>query len=1315
MKRLILAVLLAAAGMAAADPIWVRDGTGYSGTFRDVCMLDDSTGWAVGDEGVVYKRQGTLYPSTSQQVWFSQTIMPSSQTGWDFKGVYFDDYNNGWVVGHKNGGADKYKGVIVRMLNGVWQEPTYSHRILGLQNTPDSLTPFLKVRMVKNPINNKYYGYVSCGNGYILKWNPDQGLWVPIRPFAPEMDPTDTISTWYRDIYMDLSYPDRVWAIGDHSGVMVSSVDGGASWGAAYPGIFAQAYNWPPNTNTPLGTRVASLAMAGYGGNVFTGMGEGLTGHYSGGWGELYPLGRDNWNYGLAIGPGNEVFACGNTYRNIGALRKMRSDTVIFEKVPSWITTLSLKSLDFPENSDHGRAVGSSNILHRYAPADVTDFTVDRQGDSLWVSWTSTVENNLRKWNVGTHSVIGQDNGIITGDSLLPNGAGSTYLVKIHSWAVDTTNPNFKYERDRYITVRATCKDGTILNFGPIRATEGIDRLMPQPNAITKVEDVPGDEGFKLKLHWKPPMTYGYIMRSLTPSGPWVGCGSVWGTTCSTFISSDLPVNDMPLYFIIQNMDDLVSYSKPSNIIPGIAKDSIAPATLAAPTGWYDSLTHVITLNWGKSTAVDLGGYWVCPEPLGKFAASLPLSGIPDAYHVEHSSPIDRTIYKYRVPDNLIGQTLGFAVTAMDRSGNIGPWSPTVNINTNVKTQSTSPQATAYNNGRKLLYDQDGNLHLAYVSNDSVFYQKSWDDGYSWTPAKGAEGGGTQPLACLGLAGNEPVLSWSSVIPKRWGLSYEPAFTLRAGRMDGGNAIWRIVEQRSSAMNLRQECSPPSLAVKEGIVHLVYEVNEVYTRPAFRWAWKLKHAAFPITAIDGSQDPISAEVAILDSAGHSGIIEPRLTSPSICFDARGGIHVAWEREGEIWWRMYDPCTREWRQKANISNSPDLESLEPSLSLYGDVNLVWQEGSDIAHRRGAYSLAQEDTSKGILPQYGFKWAGVENISNNPTTPSLWPVYDGGHAAWSEEIKEGITEACCAHYSDFLWKQIPDFSKNPTQPSNYPHIAYRQNSDGNRMVTVWTEGTGPLYSLIARDTAGQVTPQFAAILGGEEPSIYTIERDGYLTFEGGISVDYDSTELQYYLPCLDAGQETSIELVFYQPNAKANIQHKVYINDIPLGVANIPAGEVYTFSKKIPPAAMKDGDGILRIENKKGVYAACAKWQLFAYDRATGRGGGKSGGQAEIGGEKPIAYRYELLQNAPNPSKQITTIRYQLAKPGKVNLKIYNTLGQVVKTIVDQDQQPGIYRVNWDGKDNQGKQVANGVYLYRLSAGSFTDTKKMVMVR
>lgn len=94
---------------------------------------------------------------------------------------------------------------------------------------------------------------------------------------------------------------------------------------------------------------------------------------------------------------------------------------------------------------------------------------------------------------------------------------------------------------------------------------------------------------------------------------------------------------------------------------------------------------------------------------------------------------------------------------------------------------------------------------------------------------------------------------------------------------------------------------------------------------------------------------------------------------------------------------------------------------------------------------------------------------------------------------------------------------------------------------------------------------------------------------------------------------------------------------------------------------------------------------------------------------------ITLEYSLSQNYPNPFNPVTTIKYTLKYDTKVTLKIYNILGQLVKEIVDRFESKGLKKVLWDGTNNKGNQVSTGLYFYKLTAGSFTDQKKMVIIR
>lgn len=90
-------------------------------------------------------------------------------------------------------------------------------------------------------------------------------------------------------------------------------------------------------------------------------------------------------------------------------------------------------------------------------------------------------------------------------------------------------------------------------------------------------------------------------------------------------------------------------------------------------------------------------------------------------------------------------------------------------------------------------------------------------------------------------------------------------------------------------------------------------------------------------------------------------------------------------------------------------------------------------------------------------------------------------------------------------------------------------------------------------------------------------------------------------------------------------------------------------------------------------------------------------------------------YSLEQNYPNPFNPTTQIKFNLPKQSEVLLKIYDMLGREVASLVNGEMNAGTHLLTWDGKDNSGNLVASGVYFYRMTAGEFVDTKKMVLVR
>ncbi len=96
-------------------------------------------------------------------------------------------------------------------------------------------------------------------------------------------------------------------------------------------------------------------------------------------------------------------------------------------------------------------------------------------------------------------------------------------------------------------------------------------------------------------------------------------------------------------------------------------------------------------------------------------------------------------------------------------------------------------------------------------------------------------------------------------------------------------------------------------------------------------------------------------------------------------------------------------------------------------------------------------------------------------------------------------------------------------------------------------------------------------------------------------------------------------------------------------------------------------------------------------------------------------KKAPEQFFLAQNYPNPFNPTTTIDYGLAKHEYVRLQIFNMMGQLVSTLIDQRQEAGYYQIGWAGIDQNGQYVPSGVYFIRLKAGQFSQVRKLTVMR
>lgn len=90
-------------------------------------------------------------------------------------------------------------------------------------------------------------------------------------------------------------------------------------------------------------------------------------------------------------------------------------------------------------------------------------------------------------------------------------------------------------------------------------------------------------------------------------------------------------------------------------------------------------------------------------------------------------------------------------------------------------------------------------------------------------------------------------------------------------------------------------------------------------------------------------------------------------------------------------------------------------------------------------------------------------------------------------------------------------------------------------------------------------------------------------------------------------------------------------------------------------------------------------------------------------------------FSLSQNYPNPFNPSTTIKYQIAKNCFVTLKIYDLLGREMRTLINESKKVGVYEISWDGKDKDDHSMPSGAYIYKIKAGNFVQSKKMLFIK
>ncbi|HAY22669.1 MAG TPA: hypothetical protein DCY27_10995 [Desulfobacterales bacterium] len=245
-----------------------------------------------------------------------------------------------------------------------------------------------------------------------------------------------------------------------------------------------------------------------------------------------------------------------------------------------------------------------------------------------------------------------------------------------------------------------------------------------------------------------------------------------------------------------------------------------------------------------------------------------------------------------------------------------------------------------------------------------------------------------------------------------------------------------------------------------------------------------------------------------------------------------------------------------------------------------------------------------------------------------------------------------------------------------------------------------GEGKCY-FVPGDTVGELTPEWTVV--GEDTGL------GYWSSSAGYA---DDGSLQDFLVGASPAYHNTGVAYLWLRRPVMNNQYDAFIRGRYPGPVGGGPGDV--LGAMVAPAGDVDGDG--KDEFLVSNYYADSSNMIWLCKY--------TGPNAVSGPSTPLGDRPQvrLFPNVPNPFSRITTIRYQLAKPGRVSLRVYDVAGRLVRTLIREDTNSGSYEtttgagsVTWDGRDNQGGRVAPGVYLYQFKAGGERMTGKMILLR
>jgi len=660
----------------------------------------------------------------------------------------------------------------------------------------------------------------------------------------------------------------------------------------------------------------------------------------------------------------------------------------------------------------------------------------------------------------------------------------------------------------------------------------------------------------------------------------------------------------------------------------------------------------------------------------GVIEVDVPIDLVITVYDTESQLPIQGalvTLYKPNGPDpeiyeSIITNSEGIAVfenLTVPTSGimyatvtfqNCVPYQGEIQV---YQMMTDDPLALAYNGNRHLVRKpRSEELHLVYTNEDEIIYRYSSNGGTDWSLPE-TIGAGEFPALALD-SDNLPSVAWTD---EEGGLWY---------RRKTSTTSWSDVyhlDNPTSSVDLHLN-SPPSIAIHESnpnTVHILVTRSGLIPQYKHTYAHTLEDFAFPIN------DPGQGWFDIIEEK--LGPLEPPLRSfPSIArCEVNNSLHATWQRVDTICYAA-KPRNDWWVNWGAPFELDGLQSAHPFVETYGDsIFAVWQ------------NQAAEDVYRGYrhLRDSSFQWVNFSQTS----VSSSYPVNASGFfTAYAEETAQGSPY-------DIYYKVRPyddriNISNTPYN-SRYPQCAARFTLYPY-LYTAWLDRDSAPYEIRFRKIRHLTPPDMAYLSssnGQSLPSPYLVARDSFI--DGWqIPVDMGNMATTYQFRLIPGYAYKAKAVVYHEASGPwsgrikidNNLQFTVTYN------ANVPE----TLECWIPPALYEDSLLIVSFNRIAGDFAAIGPIYIYRYEYEGGGG--------------PMSQQSQPTHHAsitvfPNPFREKLNITYQTASQNKTDLKIYDVTGRLVRQFALPSRE-SFNHITWDGIDDKGRAVPQGVYFLRV---------------